>query len=190
MWSDSDIPRCFGKWVELKSYFHFVTPVSIFSYILFMKVYADTSTIGGCFDEEFKKWSIALFEEYKAGVQILVLSDLTLQELELARKEVREKINEVPESNRLFIEVNDEAIFLAENYINDGALTNKSYNDALHIALATLHHADVLASWNFKHIVNLSRIRLYNSINLRLGYRMLEIRTPREILKPTEDEPE
>jgi len=34
-----------------------------------------------------------------------------------------------------------------------------------------------------KHIVNLERIRLYNSINLRLGHRIIEIRTPREILK-------
>lgn len=77
---------------------------------------------------------------------------------------------------------------LAEAYINEGALTNKSYNDALHIALATINVADVLASWNFKHIVNINRIRLYNSINLKLGYHMIEIRTPREILKPKDNE--
>ena len=113
-----------------------------------------------------------------------MLSDLTLQELELARDEVREKVKEVPEQHRIGLFVNDEAIQLAETYISEGALTNKSYNDALHIALATLNNTDVLASWNFKHIVNLDRIRLYNSINLRLGYKMIEIRTPREILKP------
>lgn len=80
------------------------------------------------------------------------------------------------------IAINDEAIELAETSIKEGALTNKSYNDALHIALATLNNSDVLASWNCKHMVNLERIRLYNSINLRLGYRLIEIRTPREIL--------
>jgi hypothetical protein len=119
-----------------------------------------------------------------------VLSDLTLQELELARQEVRDKVNEVPEKHRFWIGINDEVIQLAETYIIDGALTNKSYNDALHIALATLNDPDVLASWNFKHIVNLDRIRLYNSINLRLGYRMIEIRTLREILKLKDDENE
>ncbi len=149
-----------------------------------MKVYADTSTIGGCFDKEFQEWSVALFDEFKAGVKFLMLSDLTLQELELARQEIREKIIEVPEMYGMTIGITDEAIELAEIYINEGALTNKSYNDALHIALATLNNADVPASWNFKHIVNLNRIRLYNSINLKLGYRMIEIRTPREILKP------
>ena len=117
-----------------------------------------------------------------------MLSDLTLQELEFARQEVREKVIEIPDQHRVAIGITDEAIQLAETYINEGALTNKSYNDALHIALATLNNSDVLASWNFKHIVNLERIRLYNSINLRLGYRMIEIRTPREILKLNDNE--
>ena len=107
---------------------------------------------------------------------------LTAQELEFAREEIRNLIREIPHENRIEITISNEAITLAETYIREGALTNKSYNDALHIALATLNHADVLASWNFKYIVNLDRIRLYNSINLRLGYRMIEIRTPREIL--------
>jgi hypothetical protein len=153
-----------------------------------MKVYADTSTIGGCFDVEFQEWSVKLFEEFKSGIKFIMLSDLTLQELEMARPEVRNKINEVPHSNRISVFISDESIRLAETYIEEGALTNKSYNDALHIALATLSNADVLASWNFKHIVNINRIRLYNSINLKLGYRMIEIRTPREILTPENDE--
>ena len=148
-----------------------------------MKVYADTSVIGGCFDEEFKEWSNALFMEFISGTKQIMLSDLTLQELELAKQEVRIKVLEIPDQNRVGISINDESIHLAETYISEVALTNKSYNDALHIALATINNSDVLASWNFRHIVNLERIRLYNSINLRLGYRMIEIRTPREILK-------
>jgi len=155
-----------------------------------MKVYTDTSVIGGCFDKEFKEWSNALFQEFVNGSKQIMISDLTLQELELARQEVRDKVNEIPDPYRFMIVINDEAIQLAETYISEGALTNKSYNDALHIALATLNNSDVLASWNFKHIVNLDRIRLYNSINLRLGYRIIEIRTPREILKLKDDENE
>jgi predicted nucleic acid-binding protein len=155
-----------------------------------MKVYTDTSVIGGCFDEEFKEWSNALFQEFIVGTKQIMLSDLTLQELELARKEVRDKVKEIPDQNIFEITIDDEVIQLAETYIYEGALTNKSYNDALHIALATLNNSDVLASWNFKHIVNLDRIRLYNSINFRLGYRMIEIRTPREILKLKDDENE
>jgi predicted nucleic acid-binding protein len=152
-----------------------------------MKIYTDTSVIGGCFDTEFKEWSNALFQEFVVGTQQIMLSDLTLQELEFARDEIRSKVNEIPDENRIALGVEDEAIKLAETYISEGALTNKSYNDALHIALATINNSDVLASWNFKHIVNLDRIRLYNSINFRLGYKMIEIRTPREILKSNDN---
>jgi hypothetical protein len=155
-----------------------------------MKVYADTSTIGGCFDVEFEEWSLALFMEYIQGAKRIMLSDLTIQELEFARDEIRNKINEIPKEQIISLGIDDEAIRLAETYINEGALTNKSYNDALHIALATINNADVLASWNFKHIVNINRIRLYNSINLKLGYKMIEIRTPREILNSINDETE
>lgn len=117
-----------------------------------------------------------------------MLSDLTAQELEFAREEIRNLVTNIPDINRVDIIVDDEAIKLAETYITEGTLTNKSYNDALHIAIATLNNADVLASWNFKHIVNLDRIRLYNSINLRFGHRLIEIRTPREILNLTDNE--
>ncbi|MEY3323011.1 MAG: hypothetical protein RLZZ417_2594 [Bacteroidota bacterium] len=117
----------------------------------------------------------------------MVLSDLTLQELELAKFKVREKVKVIPLNQISNIFVSDEVINLAEKYIEEGALTIKSYNDALHISLATLNNADVLASWNFKHIVNLDRIKLYNSINLRLGYKIIEIRTPREILNLKDD---
>ena len=45
-----------------------------------------------------------------------------------------------------------------------------------------------MASWSFKHIVNLDRIRLYNAVNMKTGLSILEIRTPREILKFDDDE--
>lgn len=60
--------------------------------------------------------------------------------------------------------------------------------DARHIATASVQRVDVLVSWNFKHIVNLDRIRGYNSVNLRLGYPLLEIRSPREILRDEDQE--
>lgn len=145
-------------------------------------VYADTSVIGGCFDVEFKEWSVALFEEFKTGDRNIIVSDLVLAELKKAPSNVHAVLNEVPLQYRQDLQTTDEAIKLAETYLKEGALTNKSYDDALHIAIATVNKVDVLASWNFKHIVNLKRIRLYNSINLRLGYRLMEIRTPREIL--------
>ena len=41
--------------------------------------------------------------------------------------------------------------------------------DTEHIPLATLNGADILASWNFKHMVNWRRIRSYNEVNIERG---------------------
>lgn len=151
-------------------------------------VYTDTSVIGGCFDKEFKEHSNALIDEFRTGVKKLVLSDLVMMELRRASNEVKAKLAEIPDRYKVEIQGHVKAFKLAATYIAEEALSNKCYNDALHIALATLHSADILASWNFKHIVNLDRIKLYNSINFRMGYRLIEIRTPREILKPNDHE--
>ena len=153
-----------------------------------LNVYTDTSVIGGCFDVEFREHSNALFEEFKGGIKHMVLSDVVFIELRNARKEVTLKLDEVPDAHKFEHNNTPEALKLAEAYIDGGALSNKSLNDALHIAIATISKADVLASWNFKHIVNFNRIKLYNSINLQLGYPVIEIRTPREILKPNDYE--
>jgi len=55
-------------------------------------------------------------------------------------------------------------------------------NDAHHIALATVALADLVVSWNFKHIVHWDRIRLFNAVNLREGYSPIDIRSPREVV--------
>jgi hypothetical protein len=94
---------------------------------------------------------------------------------------VRELLNSVPVEQRIFIELNDEARTLANKYIEQRIVGKTSRADCQHIAMATIAKADVLVSWNFKHIVNLDRIRGFNGINLLMGYNQIEIRTPKEI---------
>ncbi|MEO8231210.1 MAG: type II toxin-antitoxin system VapC family toxin [Ignavibacteriota bacterium] len=146
------------------------------------RIYIDTSVIGGCFDIEFMEWSNKLFDEFREGEKIAVISDLTLDELSFARLEVRKHIETIPNEYIEYILSNERSEELAKKYIDENAVTKKSFQDALHIAIATLNKVDVLVSWNFKHIVNLERIRKYNSINLKYGLQLLEIRNPREIL--------
>jgi len=147
-----------------------------------IKVYADTSVFGGCFDAEFEEWSNKLMEEFKSGLKVVVISDLTLRELEEAPPNVRGLVEEIPEEHKEYVILNDEAGELARHYIDDGVVSEKYLVDAQHIAIATVNRVDVLVSWNFRHIVNLTRIRLYNSVNLKNGYPLLEIRNPREVL--------
>ena len=146
------------------------------------KIYIDTSVIGGCFDKEFKEWSDKLFKEFISGDLIAVISDVTFDELENAPEFVRKKIHEIPQRFLEIVSSDEECEILAGLYITEGAVSKNFYEDALHIAIATIHNVNVLASWNFKHIVNLARIRLYNAVNLKNGYSILEIRSPREII--------
>ena len=87
----------------------------------------------------------------------------------------------VPEVHIEPVSLSLEAEELAAAYIEEGAIGPRMRADALHIAVATVARVDVLVSWNFKHIVNLRRIHAYNGINLKRGYPLLEIRTPREV---------
>jgi len=147
------------------------------------RIYTDTSVVGGCFDEEFETYSAQLFDRFRAGLDTLVLSDLTLAELEGAPPQVREVLQTIPEDLIEEVTFDAEASDLAQQYLSAGVIGAPHLEDARHIATATVQRVNVLVSWNFKHIVNLDRIRGYNSVNLRLGYTLLEIRSPLEVLR-------
>jgi len=146
------------------------------------RVYIDTSVIGGCLDNEFDKWSKLLFDEFRSGIKIAVVSDLTLRELEESLGEVRQILSGLPSEFIEYVFLTDEALTLADAYITHGVVTEKYLIDAQHIAIATIERVDVLVSWNFKQIVNLDRIRKFNAVNLMQGYHLLEIRSPMEVL--------
>jgi predicted nucleic acid-binding protein len=146
------------------------------------RFYIDTSVIGGVFDIEFEEASIILFEKIKLGQIRAVYSDVTLKEISKARTEIREFFASLPDECLEFVELTEEIVELADMYIAENVVGKTSRDDCLHIALATVNRADILVSWNFKHIVNIYRIRGYNSVNLKLGYPSLEIRSPKEIV--------
>ena len=147
-----------------------------------IRVYIDTSVIGGCLDEKFEVASNLLIEKFKKGEMIAVLSDLPLLELQEAPPALQEIVDEIPEDNIEFVELNEESAELTRKYIENGVIGQGKLVDAEHIAIATVNRVDVLVSWNFKHIVNLQKIHGYNSVNLRNGYPLLEIRSPREVV--------
>jgi hypothetical protein len=80
-----------------------------------------------------------------------------------------------------------EAIELADCYIAEKVVGKTCVDDCRHIAIATLNKVDVLASWNFKHIVNLDRIRGYNGVNMKNGHAVIEIRNPRELIDENDE---
>ena len=146
-------------------------------------LYIDTSVFGGHFDDEFAEHTIPLFERIQAREFHILFSTVTQDELEKALGKVKELVKSIHIDVTSFIEIDEEAVSLATEYISENVVGQTSFADCLHIALATIHRADFLVSWNFKHIVNIERIRGYNSVNIKNGYKQLEIRSPREFEK-------
>ncbi len=125
---------------------------------------------------------IFLTELFNDQINVFI-SEMLVSELAGAPENVKELIHLIPEGQKINISLTTEAEKLAKTYISENVVGKTSLADCLHIALATIHHADILVSWNFKHIVNIERIRGYNSVNLKLGYSMIEIRSPLELSK-------
>ena len=144
------------------------------------RIYIDTSVFGGFFDEEFFEHTIPFFKKLKNSDFTLLFSKVTQEELENAPEKVKNLVKSIPLITTEFLDLTDEAVDLANDYISENVVGQTSFADCLHISLATINRADFLVSWNFKHIVNIQRIRGYNSINIKNGYKQLEIRSPRE----------
>ena len=146
------------------------------------RIYIDTSVVGGYFDEEFKEDTRQLFDRMIKKDVVFVISDLLDLELINAPLQVRDLLLQFSADKFERVELSEEALKLADTYIKEKVVGKTSLEDCRHIAMATIYKVDVLASWNFKHIVNLDRIKGYNSVNLRLGYSMIEIRSPKDLV--------
>lgn len=143
-----------------------------------IRVYVDTSVFGGTQEQKFKESSLRFFEKVAAGKYLVLLSTETLRELRGAPQPVQNVwLNLDPDSYEILL-TNPEIQELATLYLDAGVLTPSSSSDALHVAAATVASADLIISWNFKHIVNFKRTSGFNSVNIRLGYRPMTIMSP------------
>jgi len=148
-----------------------------------LRVYIDTSVVGGYFDDEFEDVTKSFFDRIFNKEFLVYFSEISEAELSLAPDFVQELKSKIPSDCYRYLELDDESKELAETYINEKILSQSSLDDAYHIALATVNRLDVLVSWNFKHIVNYHKIKLFNSINLKLGYPEIDIRSPKEFVR-------
>lgn len=147
------------------------------------RIYINNSVIGGYYDDEFLVDTRQFFDRVRQKDFWVNISEITRIELLLAPEKVRNVINLIPPDCLIELEFSDEAKHLGEHYIGERILSEASLNDAYHIAIATVNRLDVVVSWNFRHIVNLDKIRMFNAANLRLGYPQIDIRTPKELIR-------
>jgi predicted nucleic acid-binding protein len=146
-----------------------------------LRVYIDTSVIGGCLDDELSLESNQLMEAIKQEKFILLMSDIIVSKLINAPQAVKDILLSIPQRVIEVVKITPEVLQLRDAYINEGVVTPKSINGATHVAAATIARADAIISWNFKHIVRLDKMKGYNQINLLNGYGILTIISPLEV---------
>jgi len=145
------------------------------------RVYIDTSVLGGCFDPEFALWSNGLIRDFRLGHFAPVVSEVLEAETAAAPENVRAVLAYLLAAGAEQVAATGEVVALADAFQARGVLTPKFYDDGLHVALATVHGADVIVSWNFRHIVRLDKIRMFNAISIERAYKPVLIHSPREV---------
>ena len=146
------------------------------------RIYVDTSVIGGCLDLAFETESQLLIDMARQGAVSLLISDLVAEELLQAPPAVREILATLPDEciERVFITPETES--LRDSYLAREVVGPRSASDAHHVAIATVCRADMIVSWNFRHLVHYEKIRHFNSVNLHEGYGTIEIYSPKEVV--------
>jgi len=145
------------------------------------RIYVDTSVFGGVYDEEFAEPSRRFFDRVRSGDFVVLVSEQVTQELADAPSAVRSVFEGLPRGYMEEIAVTEEIRLLAHAYLDGGILGRASRGDAMHVASATVARADLIVSWNFRHLVQYDKIQRYNGVNALKGYRAIDIRSPLEV---------
>ena len=147
-----------------------------------LRVYVDTSVVGGVFDNIFSKASIQFFKQAKAGRFQLVSSAIVTKEIEPAPKQIRDFFEQILPLIEM-VPLTQEATELKNAYLSAKIVSKKYEDDALHVAIATANNCPVIVSWNFKHIVHFDKMSFYNAVNTLQGFEKIAIVSPSEVIQ-------
>ena len=155
-----------------------------------LRAYLDASASGGPFDQEFAKPSKDMFDAIFRGAIVPIISETLVGEIAGAPQDVQDLLDRTLRSGAERVPLSPEAVALRSAYLAAAVVTEKYGDDAMHVAQATLVRADVVASWNFRHLVNPARVRAFNGVNVAHGYGLVVILTPADLVKVLEAEDE
>lgn len=151
-----------------------------------MRIYLETSVISGLLDKDepkFPKFSRLLFKKIRQNAHEGFVSDLVMGEILNAPADKKFILEgEVSNLNLTILRIDSDALALAQKYLNSKIIPHRYKSDAIHIAVATTNHLEILASWNLSHIVRPKTISGVNSINKLEGYPGIRIETPQKVI--------
>ena len=156
-----------------------------------LKIYLDTSVVSHLFADDTPdkmEDTNKLWEDFKADKYDIFISAVTAEEIQKCSEPKRSKMAEgLGEIEFIVLEETDEINNLADEYVNNGVLTQKSADDCLHIAYAVVANCDIIVSWNFKHLVNyrtINKVKVVNAVN---HYKEIAIISPTMLLEGGEE---
>ncbi len=145
--------------------------------------YVDSSVVGGSFDREFREPTRTFWQQAKAKRFAVLLSALVGKELAGAPEIVKRFYQTEVRQTASVVDITEEMVELANAYVAAGAVPSTYRDDAIHVAAATVSRAWAVVSWNFKHLVNIRRENIFNSVNILHGYRAIRIISPMEVIE-------
>lgn len=152
------------------------------------KLYLDTSVINFLLAKDApEKMRITheFFDSLRQGRYEVYISRVVIEEIEKTPDlDKRQKLLDyVGQYGLILLERSKEIEEIAGTYISEEIIPEKKIEDALHIAFATVNELDVLVSWNYEHLANISKEEKINSTNIKNGYtKLLRMVTPLEVM--------
>ncbi len=151
-----------------------------------MILYLDTSVIGALLDEDMPervRITRDLLDSIVEGKHTGVISNIVLEEIDRGPEELKRKlISEIQKVPFKVVTEDENSADLLEVYEQEGFIRKGARMDLRHLAISTTIGVDALVSWNFRDIVNIRTRRAVHSVNLRLGYPLVEIVSPEEVM--------
>ena len=150
-----------------------------------IRVYIETSALGFYYDNRAPRERDAvrrLIEKLDGKNMMGLTSEVTIEEVQRAPASIANPLLRVIDKAGLeVVQVTPEVARLAEVYLEAGVIPRTHPADATHVAAGVIHRADVIASYNLKHLASYRAVVLVNTLNRERGLRTIDIRTPEQI---------
>lgn len=149
------------------------------------RLYLNTSVFGALLGDEDParvRATSRLLDVLAAGRYEGYIGREVLAEINLAPVRIRDRLlKAVADLSPTILDPTPASEDLFNSYWATGLFRRGSRMDARHLAVATVAGMDALVSWNYRDMVNLGRKRVVHSVNIRLGYHMIDIVSPLEV---------
>jgi predicted nucleic acid-binding protein len=124
-----------------------------------------------------RQWWPMAMERYNVFISEIVVEEASFGDTEAAKRRLME-LKDFPH-----LELSDKIEEITQVYMDRLDIPEKSFRDAAHLAVASVHNIDYLVTWNCAHLANGEIIKKLMKINKSFGIDTPIICTPEELME-------